>query len=571
MILLRNPLIIFSLICLPILLKAGDTIRINPNQYFIDFDKKLVLTNVDVGIVNSTWTNTKTHILLNEVCVFLTPNSNIEIGTAYSVIIPSQNTSFALYFTQLPIISIATNYTIVDEPDVLANFKMIESDQNYLESYVGIQIRGGWTQTLPKKSMEIEFWTDTTGNETQDFSLLGMVNDDDWNLQAMFNEPLRIRSKTNNDLWRMINELHYRDEEPEAINGIRMKFVELFINNEYRGLYCLGEKVNRKQLKLKKHNGNIRGELYKGISWGASTFAAAPPYDNNSLEWSGFEYKHPEEEINWENLYELVDFVINASDQDFYEGYKDEFELDNLVDYYIFLNLLRATDNTGKNIYIAKYTSDSPYFYVPWDLDGTFGTIWDGSNENITNDLLSNGFYNRLNHDCAPDGFRERLKNKWLDLRSKVVTHDSLISLFTINHDYLKTNGVYDREHSAWSEYVYQNTDLDYMSSWITNRLSYLDVKFTEECKPSSIENAINKPKHFTIYPNPTSEVIHLKSTEIVDFSVSICNNLGQTVLQQSFNYFHNGISLKDLNKGVYYLKIEHSKGIEIHRIILGE
>jgi hypothetical protein len=571
MMLFRNPLIIFSLICLPFLLEAGDTIRINPNQFFIDFDKKLVLTNADVGMVNSTWTGTKSNILLQEVCEFLAPVTNLEFGQDYSVFIPSLNTRFALYFTQLPIISIATNNTIVDEPDVLATFKMIESDQHYLESYIGIQIRGGWTQTLPKKSMEIEFWTDTTGNETQDFSLLGMVNDDDWNLQAMFNEPLRIRSKTNNDLWRMINKLHYQDEEPEAINGIRMKYVELFINNEYRGLYCLGEKVNRKQLKLKKHNGNIRGELYKGIAWGASTFTSAPPFDNNFLEWSGFEYKHPEEEIDWTNLYELVDFVINASNQDFYEGYKNEFELNNLVDYYIFLNLLRATDNTGKNIYIAKYTFDAPYFYVPWDLDGTFGTIWDGSNENITNDLLSNGFYDRLNHDCAPDGFRERLKNKWLALRSNGITQDSLMSLFTLNHDYLKANGIYDREQLAWKEYVYQDTDLDYMSNWITNRLAYLDVKFTEECKPSSTNETSVEPKHFILYPNPTSDLIYLKSSQIEEYNASVYNNLGQLVLYKTFHSTKNSISLKNLQQGIYHVKLEHSKGSEIHRIILRE
>src|SRR5690606_38679473 len=123
------------------------------------------------------------------------------------------------------------------------------------------------------------------------------------NLQAMYNEPLRIRSKTNNDLWRMVNTLQYQDKEPEAINGIRMKFVELFINDEYRGLYCLGEKVNRKQLKLKKHNGNIRGELYKGVGVGANTFTAVPPYDNYVLKWGEFEYKHPDEETDWSNLH----------------------------------------------------------------------------------------------------------------------------------------------------------------------------------------------------------------------------------------------------------------------------
>lgn len=553
------------------ILRANDTIQINQNQYFIDIVKNLVVTNIDVGLVNSTWTDTKTQILLNEVCEFSTPISNIEIGVAYSIFIPSQNTNFILYFTELPIISITTTNTIVDEPNVLANFKLIESNQNFLESSIGIQYRGGWSQSLPKKSMEIEFWTDNTGNETQNHALLGMTNDDDWNLQAMYNEPLRIRSKTNNDLWRMINSLHYQNQEPEAINGVRMKYVELFINNEYRGLYSLGEKVNRKQLKLKKHNGNIRGELYKGISWGASTFTSIPNYNNNSTIWSGFEYKHPDEEINWSNLHDLVNFVINSSNQVFLDEYKDRFELGNLVDYYIFLNLLRATDNTGKNIYIAKYTTNDKYFYVPWDLDGSFGTIWNGTNDNTTDDLLSNGFYNRLIYDCSPDGFRIKLKNKWLELRSTVITQDSLMSLFTLNHNYLEVNGLYDRENLAWTDYNYNSVDLNYMSTWITNRLAYLDAKFTEDCIPLSIDESMIKSKFFTIYPNPTTDLIYFESTQFNDFKVSVYNNLGQIILQETFIHTNNSISLKKLTKGVYYIKLENEKHYEIYKIILTE
>lgn len=567
----RQIFITISILFLTNILRANDTIQINQNQYFIDIVKNLVVTNIDVGLVNSTWTDTKTQILLNEVCEFSTPISNIEIGVAYSIFIPSQNTNFILYFTELPIISITTTNTIVDEPNVLANFKLIESNQNFLESSIGIQYRGGWSQSLPKKSMEIEFWTDNTGNETQNHALLGMTNDDDWNLQAMYNEPLRIRSKTNNDLWRMINSLHYQNQEPEAINGVRMKYVELFINNEYRGLYSLGEKVNRKQLKLKKHNGNIRGELYKGISWGASTFTSIPNYNNNSTIWSGFEYKHPDEEINWSNLHDLVNFVINSSNQVFLDEYKDRFELGNLVDYYIFLNLLRATDNTGKNIYIAKYTTNDKYFYVPWDLDGSFGTIWNGTNDNTTDDLLSNGFYNRLIYDCSPDGFRIKLKNKWLELRSTVITQDSLMSLFTLNHNYLEVNGLYDRENLAWTDYNYNNTDLDYMSSWFANRLAYLDVKFTEDCIPLSIGENIIESKYFIVYPNPTTDLIYLQSSQSNDCKVYIYNILGHIVLQEKFSHSNNSISLKHLKKGVYYIKLENEKHYEIYKIILTE
>ncbi|WP_026473785.1 CotH kinase family protein [Alkaliflexus imshenetskii] len=563
---------IFVTLCLLFLIvtvNANETIQINQNQYFIDLNKKLVLTNIGVELVNSTWNGTKNHIYIGEACEFLNPVTNIEIGVEYLIFIPSQNTNFSLFFTELPIISINTDNTIVDEPNVLANFKMIETNQNYLESYVGIQYRGASSQSYPKKSMEIEFWTDNTGNTTQDYSLLGMVNDDDWNLQAMYNEPLRIRSKTNNDLWRMINTLHYQNQEPEAINGIRMKYVELFVNNEYRGLYCLGEKVNRKQLKLKKHNGTIRGELYKGVSWGASTFKSIPPYDNNSLYWSGFEYKHPDEETNWSNIYELVDFVINSSDNDFYNQYKERFELDNLVDYYIFLNLLRATDNTGKNLYIAKYNTNSKYFYVPWDLDGTFGIIWNGTKDNTTNDILTNGLYNRLKFECSAGGFLEKLKNRWNDLRSSVIAHESIMSLFSSNYNFLERNGIYDREKLAWTGYVHESNSLDYISSWLTNRLSYLDQKFNEECNPLSSKNLTPNDNLIQIFPNPTDDLIYINTELSHGLIVSVYNNLGKLVLQESLSQSSNKISLKNLTSGIYFIQVKNDEHFEVQKIIL--
>jgi spore coat protein H len=550
---------------------ANETIQINDNQYFIDYDKKIVLTNLDVHWINNTWTNSKTHVQLNEICTFSTPLNSVEIGTPYQILVPSLNEIFVLYFTKLPIISISTNFTIVDEPNVLAYFKMIETNQNFLESNIGIQYRGAWSQGLPKKSMEIEFWTDPTGDQTQNHSLLGMINDDDWNLQAMFNEPLRIRSVTNNELWRMINTLHYQNAEPEAINGIRMKYVELFINNEYRGIYGLGEKVNRKQLKLKNHNGNIRGELYKGVHWaeGANRFFALPPFDNNSLIWDGFEYKHPKEETHWTKLYNLVDFVINTNPIAFYNTYQNEFVIDNLVDYYIFLNLLRATDNTGKNLYIAKYNTNDKYFYVPWDLDGSFGTIWDGSNVNVTTGLLTNGLYNRLMFDCYENGFREKLKTKWQSLRTNIITHDNLMSLFNENHQILMENAVYERENLAWQSYTYNSSDLSYMSDWIENRLAFLDVKFTEDCVPLSNQEHIFNHGLFKIFPNPSQDLIHIKSNDVNHFKVTISNNLGQSVFTTNFSESENTLSLGHLKKGIYFIKLETTDYHEIHKIMM--
>lgn len=550
-------------------MNATETIIVNQNQFFIDVTNSLVVTNMDVANINSTWPGSKTNINIGELCSFITPVTTIEIGTPYTIFIPSKNSNFTLYFTDFPIISISTTNTIVDEPDVWANFKMIEKNQTFLESNIGIQYRGGYSQELPKKSMEIKFWTDTLGTDTEDHTLLNMVNDDSWNLQAMANEPLRIRNKTNFDLWRMINELHYISDEPDAINAVRMNYVELFVNNEYRGIYCLGEKIKRKQLKLKKHNGSIRGELYKGDHWGNTTFYTLPPFDNNSDIWDGFEYKHPDEEIDWQNLYDLSDFIINSSHADFYANYSSKFDIDNLVDYYIFLNLLRATDNTGKNIYIAKYDANTPYFYVPWDLDGTFGTMWTGSNDEITNDILTNGFYDRLIDDCSTNGFREKLRTKWMSLRQNVITHTSIMNMFNANYNLLLSNGIYERETLVWDDFDYYTGNLTYMSNWISDRITYLDTVFEEECPPLSTDNPTKTKYQFTIYPNPTSDFVHIDSNLVSNFNLEVYNNLGQIVLSENFNGAEKQIDLSNLSNGIYIFKIKNADFQEIHKVVV--
>jgi hypothetical protein len=144
MIEIRKICITFSFLMTFIIVSANDTIVINQNQYFIDYSKNMILSNLDVGFVNSSWSNTKTHIALDEVCAFLNPVATIEIGTEYTVFVPAQNSNLKLYFTELPIISISTNNTIVDDPMVLANFKMIETNQNFIKSHIGVQYRGGW-------------------------------------------------------------------------------------------------------------------------------------------------------------------------------------------------------------------------------------------------------------------------------------------------------------------------------------------------------------------------------------------------------------------------------------------
>ena len=81
------------------------------------------------------------------------------------------------------------------------------TDGEIISSNIGIEIRGGFSQTYPKKTYDIEFWNDPSGNETIDVQFGDLREDDDWILDAMYNEPLRINSYISHKLWLNLNQL----------------------------------------------------------------------------------------------------------------------------------------------------------------------------------------------------------------------------------------------------------------------------------------------------------------------------------------------------------------------------
>jgi spore coat protein H len=545
---------------------AADTLDIAPHYYHIDHKKKIILVNKKVETINSEVSSVKSHLFLGATYAFSQPVLQVKTDSSYEVKLA--DVAYTVYFTQLPVLSIKARQPIVDTPSRYARFALSQPEGALVESDMGIEIRGGSSQANPKKSFELSFWADTTGVGSRDVGLLGMRTDNKYNLQALYNEPLRVRSKVSNELWQEIHQIYYKNLEPDAKNGIALEYVEVFLNDEYQGIYALGERVDRKQLKLKKYNNGIVGELYKGAYWdGAVTFAWLPPYDNTSETWGGFEYKHPEEQTDWRNLYDFVDFVENSSDQVFYSTYQQKFKLSNAVDYYIFLNLTRAADNTGKNLYIAKYKKGEPYYYVPWDLDGVFGTDWTGATTGPMNDILSNGFYKRLMQDCSPNGFRALLRSRWAELRATVVTKDHIMAKFRANSTYLATNNTYEREHRAWDEFRADTTQLTYISSWLSSRLRFLDATFSQACAP--LATAPSAPARLLkLYPNPTSDFLFVEF-EGAPFELIIRNMSGREVLRTALKGSRNQVDIRQLGKGLYMATVQSATVVRTEKLLV--
>ncbi|RZL13486.1 MAG: hypothetical protein EOO62_07970, partial [Hymenobacter sp.] len=365
---------------------AQGIITINPLFFHPDSAKNILLINASMQQLVATATaNDSVRGLVSggRQYTLLHPVAKLSTRTSYQA--ASRGTVYTVYFTQVPVLALRTRHQIVDTPSVYAHLVLTDTTGIKAQSATGIEFRGGYSQSYLKKSYELSLWADTLGASSQDLSLLGMRTDNKWNLQAMYNDQARVRLKVANELWQDIHQLYYKAQEPSAQSGIKLAYTEVFINDSYQGIYTLTERIDRKQLKLKKYSQGIKGELYKGTGWGAAdAYLSVPPFANTSVTWGGFEYKEPSEVTDWTNLSSFVNFVVNSSDNNFYSQYQSKFNLANAVDYYLFLNLMRATDNTAKNLYVAKYKANEPYYYVPWDLDGVLGNDWSGANVNIT-------------------------------------------------------------------------------------------------------------------------------------------------------------------------------------------
>ena len=489
--------------------------------------------------------------------------------------------TYTCYRSEMPLITITTDGPIVNSPAVHGLINVADADGNVIEMHAGFKIRGTSSQQYDKKSYRVELWADETGTLMADTTFLGLRSDDDWNLEAMWAQPLRLRDKVANELWMEMYTLPYATSEPSARPGIRMVYADLFVNDEYMGVYALTERMDRKQLGLRKYNGDIRGVLYKGNGPGAPTFDTLPNYDNTMDTWDNYEWVYPNESdtaINWNHLYSFTNFVMNASDRVFYAQYAAQFDKDNAINYYLFINSLMAMDNMGRNLFVARYKKTSSYIYLPWDLDAIWGLDTDGNKTYNAAGLKSNGFFDRLTQDCNDNGFVASAKACYDTLRRDILTTEHIMALVQNQYDELVEIGAYEREHEAWPEFTVDESQLDYMRWWLYNRFSYLDQEINTTCGswgieapevPEPVEGVEGPTQNVAVFPNPTKDCINIRFVEAGEASVRLYDMTGRLVYSDASNAQAFVISTQGFCHGIYTLVTISNGKQQVDRVVV--
>ncbi|RRB07465.1 CotH kinase family protein [Larkinella rosea] len=471
---------------------SAQTIVISAGDYQVDHGLKLIVCNKIPVIPGSASTLT---LVFDKSYSYVSAGAAFQIGKEYTL--GSVSGSYKLYFTTFPIIRLSTNGVAISEDDnrTKGTVSVANPAGSVFSSSMGIRVRGNTSRLNPKKSYNMELWKDGSGNEEFETSLLGMRQDSKWLLLAMYSEPMRVNNVASWAIWLKMHQLYYMGQEPEALPGIRTRYCDVFINNSYNGVYIMTEDLDRKQLKLKKtkDNGDMRGELYKsGAKTDAAFFTSVfnknnlPPYDNTSATWCGYEMDYPKLPY-WNSLYALATFINKSPDADFKNEIKTKFRLDNVIDCFLFLNSIGATDdNFGNNQFIGRYKENEPYILLPWDFDVSFGNV-NGVMTNVAENVRMNGFYYRL-LTLNPDGFKSRMRKRWFALRQGELATANFKKNLTDNITLLTNEGAYKREELRWPSTM-RLADQNPVMTWIDNRMAFLDQYFGEfpEEDPSAV------------------------------------------------------------------------------------
>ena len=347
------------------------------------------------------------------------------------------------------------------------------SDVYEFKADMGIRGRGNSTWSFPKKPWKVKL--------DEKASLLGMPADKEWALLANYADRTLIR----NIVAMKLSEICGFSWTP------RMRSVEVYLNNEYQGVYTLCEhkKVSKDRVDIDVVGENdnsgdaVTGGYYLEIE---------EQQDETTCWWTSMGvpmmFSDPEEPTAQQlayvkDLFESFEQALWARNWSQTSGYPKYIDVDSFVDYYIVQELTKNIDgNLRKSSFITKERGKKMEMYHLWDFDltlGNCGYFWGNVGNGPEN------FWIRLDkwfpHLFNDPAFVQKVQKRWNELMPEF----SKIPDF-IDEQALYLDKAQQRNFKVWSiwesvDWVYfpslgsYEKEVDYLKEFYTERLQWLD------------------------------------------------------------------------------------------------
>ncbi|MBQ2946749.1 MAG: CotH kinase family protein [Bacilli bacterium] len=374
-----------------------------------------------------------------------------------------------IQLTNLPLINILSEDEITSN-DTKTQFNYFNNTNTKKTINLNslINIRGSTSKWFDKKSYKINF-TNKSYTDEKDINIENFYNGDSLILDAVYRDPSKIRNVLCIELWNNIS------NDFSNVN-IYSEFVELFINNEYKGLYVLTEPINRTKLNLNKTSSNDTSVIVKSSVWG-KILNIREYYKIGENEYLYYELKYPNDKNMYEKSWNIVLNKLSKyyNNVDLYDVIKNSFNIENYIDMIIFNAFTNNVDNKieKNNYFYINSLTDPQLFIQPWDMEYTYGLLFA---ENMFNNFIKKEdykiIYTKFYHTNSSEINKLLIERYW-ELRENILTIDFFDSLLGKYLDEL-TKGAASRDSEKWYEYDIEK-EIEEIRSWIYNRIEFFD------------------------------------------------------------------------------------------------
>lgn len=381
-----------------------------------------------------------------------------------------------IYITYIPIIEISGSelYQEVEGSKSIykANMSLYSYKEDSLynkETYSILDhVKGNSTTQNTKKNYKVSLIDENEKSLKK--SLLDMRKDDDWVLLSMGLDGSLIKEKLSMDIWSLVN---------NGENVCKMKYVELFMDNEYKGLYLLCEHLDLKTFDADKDDFLVSikdwySDLYKNITPEAVYSART---GKNKWILNDIQVKNATEN-DFEKIAKIDEALHNlwfGEDTTLFN-----FNYQNCLNYSVFIQMTVATDNTYKNerLLLEKNGNSYDVTKTAWDFDWNFLEEYAESefNDYVLPSEYKNG--TQYKKDCA------NLYKKLKDFYNK----ETLINMIEEYNQYIIKSGASTRiVENSWylNDWNYDNAVED-LKEIVSKRVEFLDEYYENILKEAS-------------------------------------------------------------------------------------
>lgn len=387
----------------------------------------------------------------------------------------TQYNYFGIVFTGLPIVSVS-----VEDPSQLgdeyipARTTVSAFGEEAIDHTAMIHLRGGgYTKPIDKLSYRLEFHEiDGSGKDRKKpVSMLGMEEDTDWLLLSNASDATCVRNQLAWELW------HNWNRAGDVHGLLESKLVEVFVNDEYMGLYQLMQRYDMEKELARMVEDPQKDYVYRviGVHNPGST---RPIFDYMERASQRVELRYKPEHASLERAMEIVDYYIKMNeaitDEEFAHLVETYVDIEALMSYYLFHQAADLSgDNVLNNLYIwASRNKDGEYTFTlsPWDMDLAFTTRgWEEAQKEQA--FLHMPIPRRV-LDLNLGNSREIIWKIWNEKRSTILTDDAIYNWFMDMEAYVNRSGAALRDSQKW----YGNAQLLDLAQMMSNETTHMSM-----------------------------------------------------------------------------------------------